>query len=214
MRLMLVGASLLALSLASCENSTPPSSPEASAEAADWTVSTARQLRAALEKRAAHGLEHKTFPLPDGTDVSRQGPALTRVALAYATALARGAADPTKLHAIYTVPRPAVNLEQGLREALRRNDVDGWLNGLAPQDDEYRKLSEIYLALTEKGRAGDTPTIPELQRSIRPGDTDSRMPLIEKQLAAFGYLDRVEARQDRYASEVVDAVRRLSLIHI
>lgn len=112
-----------------------------------WTPETIAQLEQAIAGRRAHALDQIAFDdgarpgaSPEAADVAR-----TRAALAYAAALARGATDPTKLHAIYTVPRPAPDLAGGLAAALKAGDLTGWLAQLAPQDPAYAALSRAYL---------------------------------------------------------------------
>src|SRR5688572_4624917 len=109
-------------------------------EQASSSRASARQRRAAIDKRAAHGLDHMHFEIK-GTSTGRpDGTALTNAALAYAAALARGAADPTKLYAIYALPRSEPDLRQGLADAIQKGNVGKWLESLAPQDPTYRKL--------------------------------------------------------------------------
>ena len=176
--------------------------------AAVWTASTARQLHEALAGRAAHGLDH--LPLESGgTPGTAEGDAtLTRAALAYAKALAAGATDPTRLYDIYTIPRPHPDLKKGLTQALLRGDVRGWLEGLAPQDANYRRLSRAYLAIVQHASA-PAPVIPDAGNQIRPGSSDPRIPLIAQQLAALDYLDPRPAGQRRYSGKMVAAVRAL-----
>lgn len=110
-----------------------------------WNADTAAQLARAVDARAAHALDRKRFAsgASEGTSEQRDV-ALTRAALAYAGALARGAADPKKLYAIYTVPRPAPDLAAGLATALKEGRLEDWLESLAPQDPAYQALARAY----------------------------------------------------------------------
>ena len=219
MRVGLIGSSLLAMSLtlSACNvNTSPSNQTEAgeSAQPAQWSKSTADQLRDTLNKRAAHGLDKMNFEVPAGEDEA----ALTKAALAYAGALARGATDPTKLYDVYNVPRPNPDLKQGLAQALQQGKVGEWLESLAPQDANYRKLSQAYLALRKQGE-GATPVIPDKGEPLKPGATDTRIPLIASQLVASDYLDRAAAGGNRYTPAMAAAVKQmqadyLSLIHI
>src|SRR6478735_5901030 len=114
------------------------------AGAPHWDKRTAQQLREALAGRAAHGLDQMGLPSDPQGDQQ-----LTQVALTYAAALAHGATDPTKLYDHYTVSRPKADLKAGLAAALQAGDVAAWLNGLAPQDSNYRRLSQAYLQLRQ-----------------------------------------------------------------
>jgi murein L,D-transpeptidase YcbB/YkuD len=134
--------------------------------------------------------------------------ALTRSALRYAAALARGASDPAKLGSIYSVPRPNPNLKAGLAEALAKGKIDDWLSSLAPQDDNYRALSKAYLALR---KASDAPSaaIPDAGKPLEPGATDPRIPAIARQLVASDYLDRASAQGESYSAAMAKAVQRM-----
>ena len=132
MRYGVIACSLLALSfsLSGCNSSSNSSQSGVTAENARWTDATAKQLRETIDRRAAHGLDRMRFEVPANTEDQT---ALTQGALRYASALARGASDPTKLSDIYTVPRPDPNLKTGLTEALAQGKVRDWLSSLAPQ---------------------------------------------------------------------------------
>jgi len=176
--------------------------------AAVWTADTARQLRQALASRAAHGLDR--LPLEAAGEPGSPGgdAALDRAALAYAKALAVGASDPAKLYELYTIRGPHPDLERGLKTALAKGDVRGWLESLAPQDVNYRRLSRAYLDIVQHG-GGPARAIPDVGKQIRPGSSDARVPLIVQQLAALDYLDGRPTGELRYAGRIVAAVRAL-----
>jgi murein L,D-transpeptidase YcbB/YkuD len=108
-----------------------------------WTRETEQALLAAIGDAERHALDTEAFLPPSG---AAHDAALSLAAISYAEALARGRTDPARLRDVYTVPRPDPNLAAGLAEALRAGNVGAWLGGLAPQDAEYRALSEAYLA--------------------------------------------------------------------
>lgn len=169
----------------------------------DWNRAAARQLREAIARRAAHGLDRLRF----GDDKLRGDEALTMAALAYASALARGAVDPRKLYKTYTLPQPQADLRRGLAEAVEARKVDQWLENLAPQDDAYRALSRAYLTLRDKDRAASV-AVPTESEPLKPDATDARVPALARQLVSLGYLNAV-AQGDRYTPEMADAVRRM-----
>lgn len=207
MRIGLVGSVLLAgsLVLSACgsrdDRAAQPGS-GATAEQLHWSHAAARQLRKAIDRRAAHGLDRVAFDRDAHGDA-----ALTEAALAYAGALARGASDPAKLYPIYTLPRPRPDLRRGLAEALKAGKVGDWLESLAPQDDAYRALSKAYLELRKQGDAA--PAIPVPGEPLKPGATDPRIPAIARQLVAFDYLARLAAKGERYTRAMAAAVRRM-----
>lgn len=154
-----------------------------------WSSATIAALDRALADRARHGLDRVAF-LPERTEATTdaaQDVARTKAALDYAAALAQGSVDPTSLHPVYTLPRPKVDLAAGLSRALAKGDLAAWLDGLAPQDAEYRSLSEAYLAFSTKASV-TTPVLDESSGLIRVGDRDGRVRQIVEQLVESGYL--------------------------
>jgi len=206
-----IACSLLALSftLSGCDFLPGrQASTDTTAQQARWTSASERQLREAIERRGAHGLDHIRFAV-EGEPGSADGQeALTQSALRYAAALAQGASDPARLHTVYTVPRPKPDLRHGLAEALAKGKVADWLDSLAPQDDHYRILSQAYLALRKQGDAAATE-IPDAGEPLKPGVVDARVPAIARQLVASDYLDRVAAQGDRYDPDMVRAVQHM-----
>jgi len=199
----------LVLLLGGCGRSGGEATADASVEpSATWTRSTANQLAEAIDGRMAHGLDRVRFE-SGGTPGTPDGDAtLTRTALVYAKALAEGATDPKALYGLYSVPRPHPDLTRGLMLALQQGDVRGWLESLAPQDANYRRLSKAYVEMVGRASA-PARVIPDAGRQIRPGATDPRIPLIAKQLVAMDYLDPAFARAGRYGRQMVAAVRAL-----
>ncbi|MCM3681105.1 L,D-transpeptidase family protein [Sphingomonas paucimobilis] len=212
-RVNLVVPLLLAcsLGLSACEVRTDPSRQKEAGGAVSqpaWTDALAGQLRKAIEARAAHGLDRMSFALEQQAGDADRDAALTRAALAYAGALARGAADPTKLFDIYTVPRPRADLRAGLARAMQEGKLDEWLEGLAPDDDNYRRLSQAYLRLRKSSNGPPAP-IPDAGKPIEPGKSDPRIPTIAAQLVAFDYLDKAAVGGTVYTPPMVAAVKRM-----
>ena len=204
MRRLLIAGSIFALSLplVACDNVATQNSTAPAGEA-QWTDANLRQLREAIDRRAQHGLDHLNF------DAKDNGPeAQTEVALRYAAALAHGATDPTKLYDVYTVARPNPDLRAGLAKAMAEGKLSDWLESLAPQSDEYRALSKSYLVLTRQAKA-PAAAIPATSKAIEPGQSDSRVPAIARQLVASDYLDKGQAGGERYSEPMVQAVKRM-----
>lgn len=210
MRKAVIACSLLVMSftLAGCDSSSSSRQSGVTAEKARWSDATAKQLREAIDRRAAHGLDRMRFAVEGGPGSAEDQAALTRSALRYAAALARGASDPATLDNIYTVPRPDPNLKRGLADALAKGKVNDWLSGLAPQDDNYRALSKAYLALRKQGDA-PVAAIPDAGKRLEPGARDPRIPAIARQLVASDYLDGAAAQGESYSPAMVKAVQRM-----
>jgi murein L,D-transpeptidase YcbB/YkuD len=175
-----------------------------------WTADASTKLVAAIRSARRHGLDPDSFldPVMRASAPAAREAALSVAALAYAGALAHGRTNPKRMYEIYEIRRPDPDLAAGLNRALADKNVGAWIAGLAPQDAEYRALSEAYLAASEAASGGHPPAIPSGD-AIRPGAADSRLPAIAAALAANGYLAAPAEPPTRYASALVDAVRHL-----
>jgi len=172
-----------------------------------WTRDAVKQLEDAVAARATHGLDRVVFQVNAKLGSADGDAALSRAALAYADALAHGVVDPAKVYDVYTVPRPRADLRVGLQQALASGRLAEWLQGLAPQDANYRKLSKSYLALRQKP-AAPAPAIPPPAEPIEPGVVDPRVPAIAAQLAKYDYLPE-PVPGDRYVPAMVAAMRAM-----
>ena len=192
-----------------------------------WNEATARSLVEAIGQAPLHALDANAFLAEanrsDAPAAREAG--LSLAALSYAEALARGRVDPRRLHSDYGIPRPNPNLAAGLNQAVQQGQVAEWLAGLAPQDEEYRMLSDAYVAAARQASGERGNPIPE-GAAIRPGGSDRRLAAIAEALRARGYLAAQEQappqpqpRQPpsrparpaatRYSPDMVAAVRRL-----
>jgi len=180
-----------------------------------WSEASEEALAHALGGRAAHGLDHILFfeGASAGQSPAQREGALTRAALRYARALSAGVADPAGLHQVYTIPRPEKDLAAGLSHALDQGVLGQWFAGLAPQDQEYVRLSRAYLAFSDQARSPREAVL-NASTTIHAGDSDSRIPAISQQLSDEEYLDGPTAEantasQERYTPPLVAAIKRL-----
>ncbi len=179
-----------------------------------WDQNSERQLLDILEQAPMHGLRSDLFiqqPLP--TDPNQREAALTKAAIRYASALARGYADPTKLGRIYTVPRPSPNVVAGLAQALKQGGFAGWISSLPPQTDEYRALLEANVQFLKQAAAVRSAQVPS-GKAIKPGQSDPRIPQLIAALVANGYLNlpKQQGQQkpsSKYTAAIAGAVRQL-----
>jgi murein L,D-transpeptidase YcbB/YkuD len=149
-----------------------------------------RQIRDAITNGApANGLKPDLF-LKGG----ESGEALVQAALNYASALADGYSDPTKLHEVYTIPHPKIDVRAGLQQALQNGKVEDWLNSLAPQTDEYKALSAAFVRYAKLAGQADQQPIPD-DKPIKPGARDPRMPAIVTVLRSGGYIPEPPQQQ-------------------
>lgn len=184
-----------------------------------WSPVAEQDLLSSLDRRKAHGLDHVDFgPRPSASDSALAHELkLTRLALNYASALAQGMVDPTSLHSVYTLPRPAADLSAGLAQALVANRIGDWLESLAPATGEYSRLSAAYLDYSRKALEDARKSLPD-SGLIHVGDRDPRVPAIVRQLADNDYLSAEtlpattqvgHSESVSYTIAMKDAVKRL-----
>ncbi|HEY1606926.1 MAG TPA: L,D-transpeptidase family protein [Allosphingosinicella sp.] len=160
---------------------------------AAWTKDLAKDLRAALADAPRNGLKAESFldETKGGTPAERDA-ALTRAALDYAHALAFGIVDPKKIFDPYTVPRPKLDLNAGLQQAVAQGRVKDWLAGLAPSDPEYKALSDAFLRYRQASAGPQSPPVPNGDK-IEPGRRDPRIPAIAAALRRYGFAEAAPA---------------------
>ena len=185
-----------------------------------WTRDGAAGLIEAIESAQAHALDPAAFRrgYDSAQTAAAREAALTLAALDLADALANGRTDPNELRDIYTVPRPRPDLIAGLGGAIERGEAGAWIQGLAPQDAEYRALSEAYRRYASMAAqpGGDAIASGGL---IREGDRDPRIPQIVEALRSNGYLAAAEGEGPQaeaggsddtlYTPAMAEAVRRM-----
>jgi murein L,D-transpeptidase YcbB/YkuD len=192
-----LGLALCSTALASCsvsDKSNQAAPEQSTGQALDWSGKAENQLREAIAGAPAHGLKPDLF-LKGGED----GEALTQAALKYASALANGYADPTKLHEVYTIPHPRTDVRAGLQQAVQKGDVKAWLDSLAPQTDEYRALSRAHLHFLQLASKGQFQPVQE-GKPIKPGSHDPRVAQVAAALRSVGYLDAPQGQQPAAAT--------------
>ncbi|HUG46213.1 MAG TPA: L,D-transpeptidase family protein [Sphingomicrobium sp.] len=208
MRISILLASVAALSLAGCGDNRDQSSASGSVEADVSEQSLESQVLAALEDAPRHGLTKDLFLEDDlPGDPSQKREALLRIANDYASALANGKVDPGEVRDVYTIPRPKVDVERAVAEALSKNRFAQWAASLAPQTKDYQALSNAFVQLVQR-----SPDLPEVEvpsgKVIKPGDSDPRVPAIAANLRALGYLADAQQGQpaDVYTEQIAQAI--------
>jgi L,D-transpeptidase YcbB len=154
-----------------------------------WSGEQEQALVAALRGANRHGLDPRRYlgAVEGASGAAAREAALSLAAIGFADVLARGQTDPARLHEVYEIPRPEADVAAGLAQAVERGNVAEWLGGLAPQDAEYRALSEAYLRYSEAASREQAPAV-AAGRGIRVGDRDPRVPGIAAALRSHGYL--------------------------
>jgi murein L,D-transpeptidase YcbB/YkuD len=234
LRIPLLLISAAAFAAAGCNYSPSSGSTSSTAEVADPGSKISdkdleTRIMAALDDAPRNGLTKDLFlkgNLPASGPERRQ--ALLQAVQQYASALASGKVDPTKIRGVYTLPRPKVDVSSGLQQALQQNKLGEWLASLPPQTPEYKALSNAFVQLVQR-----SPDLPDQKipsgKTIKPGDSDSRIPAIAANLKSQGYLPAEQQPQqqqtkpgkahagrpkqqqspsDRYSAQLVAAVKQ------
>ncbi len=180
-------------------------STESSGAALGWSAAEIGELRKALLQAPRYGLNAETFlsHLDRASDAD-----LTRVAENYASALSIGLVDPREIHGIFTLRMNQTDVASGLATARAAGRIGPWLDGLAPQDAEFRALSQECLRRIASAARGPLEDI-RAGGLIRPGDRDARVGAIAARLRERGVLPYGEAIADVYGPDLEAAVRRL-----
>ena len=149
-----------------------------------WSKAEQAQLITILKGADAQGLNVKDF-LPDlngvrGADADVR---LTRAALDYADALADGRVNPNQVEDIFTLHRNVVDVSAGLNAALDNKALQGWFDNLPPEDKGYQGLTKAYLRYRDIAMHGGWPQW-KPGPTLKPGDTDVRIPALVRRLLA------------------------------
>jgi murein L,D-transpeptidase YcbB/YkuD len=161
-----------------------------------WDETHAKDLTAAFGDAGRHALQGQAFlkDAKQGSTPAAREAAMTQNALDYAQALANGVVDPRKLFDPFTVPRSEVDVAAGLAQAVQKGNVRQWLASLAPQDDEYKALSDAYVRYAAQATGPQRQPIQPGDK-IAPGDKDARVPQVAAALRAGGYLPAEQPAQ-------------------
>ncbi|QPQ56289.1 L,D-transpeptidase family protein [Allosphingosinicella flava] len=182
-------------------------------EARQWQAAWNEEQGAALTKAVGeaprHGLAAASFldeKAAAGGAAAREA-ALTKAALHYADALAHGVVDPKSIADVYTLERPKVDVAKGLNGAITNGQVAQWLASLAPQDAEYKALSDAYLGYVKRAVQEKRQPIPE-GAALKAGGSDPRVPAIAAALRSSGFLNE-DVEGNRYTPALAQAVGRM-----
>jgi len=151
-------------------------------------------LGSILAGAADQGLESSfsRAQMPAGSaDTAARDVALSRVALAYAKALAAGRVDPGQIETDWGISLPSVDVAAGLNSALKR-DLTGWYDSLAPHHPAYRRLVEGLRHYRGIASSGGWAPIPRGD-PMKLGDVSERVRALRSRLEAEGDLQPIPA---------------------
>jgi murein L,D-transpeptidase YcbB/YkuD len=138
---------------------------------------------------------------------------LTAAWLEYASDLANGVTARPHADPMWKVKPRSIDLLPILKSALSENRVGEALDGLAPNNDEYRRLQKAREQYLQIAQAGGWPTLPA-SLTLKPGQRSRHVPLLAKRLAITGDLQSSAASSGAtYDAQLQQAVRRFEARH-
>jgi L,D-transpeptidase YcbB len=168
-----------------------------------------------------HGLNKENYPLQLFETKASQGSyaeadiLATFLVLKIARSLSGG--DPVPQddpEHVWPLRRSAPNLPQGMNDAVQRYGVPQWLDGLAPQYPQYKRLKDAltqYRAIAAKG--GWIKLVPGYRLNM--GQTSPQVPLLAQRLWQEGYLPQaaVQYANSLYTPQIAQAVMAFQEAH-
>ena len=185
-----------------------------------WNPERLRGLNQASARAERHGLSQGEFfdfvglaADPDTAEIRT-----TAAALTYGRALAEGVVRPETVEELWEMDKNRVDLAAGLNDALSRNRVVEWFEGLAPTDIGYSNLSAGYVRYRRIMNNGGWPRFAARAGTLEPGASDNRIPALISRLVAEGDLaeaegERLKAQGLVYGPELQAAVRSFQSRH-
>src|SRR5690606_16060663 len=179
-----------------------------------WTPERLIALQAAAARAERHGLSQGDFfdfgalaAIPAAAEMRT-----TAAALGYGRVLAEGRVRPETVEDLWEMQKNRVDLPVGLNDALARNQLVDWFEGLAPTDIGYSNLSAGYVRYRRMIREGRSWPVFRAGPTIEPGTSDPRIPVLIERLVAEGDLSAAAAAQlagmgSYYGPELVEAVK-------
>lgn len=193
--------------------------------------SGADELCAMIDRSTAHGLRPDIYHL--GTlaatlpmvrqDISDGG--LTDIDLAVeldlllsdaflllSMHLLQGRVDPRSPHPNWSAPRRRSDLLAGLTRALESGEVASTIEGFAPQQAGYRRLSKALESYRAMERGGGWPKVPP-GHSVKRGAAQVRTEALRKALLNTGDLPENAARGDGFDGPLEKALKAFQKRH-
>lgn len=184
-----------------------------------WNADRVRALNTVAAGANRHGLAGSDYFDFVGlaADPASADLRTTAAALAYARVLAEGKVRPETVEDLWEMQKNRVDLPRGLNDALTRNVLGQWYDGLAPTDIGYQNLSAGYVRYRRLAAQGGWPRFPQ-GAAIEPGNSDRRIPALIDRLTAEGDLSaadgaRLKSQGLVYNAELQRAVQSFQNRH-
>lgn len=184
-----------------------------------WNAERVRALNTAASRAERHGLSGADYFDFVGlaADPASADLRTTAAAIAYARVLAEGKVRPETVEDLWEMQKNRVDLPRGLTDALSRNVLANWYDGLAPTDIGYQNLSAGYVRYRRLAAQGGWPAFAS-GPTIEPGSSDRRIPALIDRLTAEGDVSaadgaRLKAQGLTYNAELQRAVQSFQNRH-
>ena len=184
-----------------------------------WNADRVRALNTVAAGANRHGLAGSDYFDFVGlaADPASADLRTTAAALAYARVLAEGKVRPETVEDLWEMQKNRVDLPRGLSDALNRNVLGQWYDGLAPTDIGYQNLSAGYVRYRRLAAQGGWPRFTQ-GATIEPGNSDRRIPALIDRLTAEGDLSaadgaRLKSQGLVYNAELQRAVQSFQNRH-
>ncbi|KQS55846.1 peptidoglycan-binding protein [Brevundimonas sp. Leaf363] len=184
-----------------------------------WSAGPMAKLQEAAGRAERHGLASSDFFDFVGlaADPASREMRTTAAALGYGRVLAEGRVRPETVEDLWEMQKNRVDLAAGLNDALTRDVLVDWFEGLAPTDIGYSNLSAGYVRYRRLIQQGGWPAF-RIGASIEPGASDNRIPILIQRLVAEGDLSaadgaRLTAQGLVYGPELQAAVQSFQARH-
>ncbi len=115
---------------------------------------------------------------------------LSQAFLTFATHMVEGQVDPTLAHVDWRARRRKADLIKLLEYAIENRRMSQVIEGLIPPHHEYFQLIDVLTRYQVISALGGWPGIPP-GPTIRPGDSDARVPLLRSLLLQTGDLEKI-----------------------
>lgn len=152
--------------------------------------------------------QRRTAGAPPG--LAEQDLLITDALLRYANAMRGQRVDPTRIEDDWFLPTPAFDALAFLQEHVR--DMPQALRALQPPYAGYQLLRQKLAEMKAVAAAGDWPKVP-VGPTIKPGDTDDRIPAVRARLMASGELPQGDRTQPLYDDQLLAAVQLFQRRH-
>ncbi len=140
---------------------------------------------------------------------------LTDAGILYAHHLILGKVNPENLDAQWNYNPRQINMNpvQLIQQALTEKEILRFIKNIRPQNRYYKNLVNALKKYKEIAKKGGWPIIPS-GKIIKPGDEDSRIPIIRERLKITGDLSLDNGQNNNKADTLfVEAVKQFQLRH-